>query len=984
MDRKTTKGPAAHEQGSGPHDAGPPATCGQLLRRYRSLAGLTQEELAERCGYSANYIGKLERDERKPPPAALDCLAVTLELGEAERALLGAARERRADPGGPAHHLVGRGREMAAIRRHLAGSGPPVLLLAGEPGIGKTRLLEEASASAAQTGWRVVRGGCQRRAADLYAPLSGAVADALESLPGPDRQEVIRQAGQLDLLLPELPLVSPVPGADGRSPGWSPATVGPEQRRRLLVASVDRCLRAVAGQAGVVLVLDDLQWAGPDAFDLLHAVISPALSQRIRLIAAYRDSERPADARLQEFVADLARDSLVEVLTLDPLPEAEAERLLIERIPPGTEPRSEVPAIVRRAGGVPFFLISYLDNLQTGEAGEPQLTLPWTVAQVIRQRVVALPEPAPELLGVAAAGGRVVSHSLLVRVTQRSDEEVLQALETAVEARLLAEDTESGYHFAHDLIQETIEGALSAGRRRLLHLRIGEAMEDDPRASPESLAFHFTVGNADDKAITYLARAGEEAQERLAHEAAAIFFQQAIDRLEGSDRPEAAVHLYEKLGVALYRAARNDDAIAALERALAGYTAAGDEEGAARATGRLADAHYRRGSTDDDLARLLHPTDDGPVPPVRVAPESNPRQLEGVGRLLFANPSPKRMLTVARSLKRVGRATGNQRLQRVASRAQGAGLLYLGRVTEGAALLEATLPPDPIGENDERALELAGLVSGAYLSMGILGRSQALSERMLAAAESIGDEVVAAMHTVMLAGVHYVQGDWKRGGELLRRGLERGMAKGPSALMVRVTQVVARCLTYEGRWEDARSYLESMLVQSRSMRINGVERATLVDLADLDLLEGRPAVALDRVQPALTKEPGWEYSVRLFSTLAAAYLHLDDPAQARPHAARGVAEARRTESWVNGLVALEVSGVLEASTGDYEAARAIYDEGLQRARGMPFPYFEARLLHASGLLDRQEGDAASAQAKLAAAHATFERLGAARDAAKIA
>ena len=92
----------------------------------------------------------------------------------------------------------------------------------------------------------------------------------------------------------------------------------------------------------------------------------------------------------------------------------------------------------------------------------------------------------------------------------------------AVDARLLIEDPQSGYRFAHDLIRETIENGLSTGRRRLLHRRIGAALERDPRASAESLAFHFDLGEERDKAITYFERAGDQAQQQIAHTAAAI------------------------------------------------------------------------------------------------------------------------------------------------------------------------------------------------------------------------------------------------------------------------------------------------------------------------------------------------------------------------------------------------------------------------------------------------------------------------------
>ena len=342
-----------------------PPTCGQLLQRYRVLAGLTQEELAERAGYSGNYIGKLEQDQRELPAAAADRLAEVLGLADQDRAALRAARERRQGGGRglPARLLAGRDAEMAQIRQLLAGAGPPVLLLAGEPGMGKTRLLEEAASRGAGSGWGVARGGCLRRAQDAYAPLSGALDDALQRLPTGQRAEALRQAGRVDLLLPELAL----PGGPDPGEGGAPARVQPEQQRRLLVSSAGRLLRAVAGPAGALLVLDDLHWAGPDAVDLLAALLAAAGSPPVRVIGAYRDSETPA--RLDEFVADLARASLVRVLPLGPLTDTDAGRLLLQLAPEGEQMPAVLPAIVRRAGGVPFFLVSYAEQLSDGGTG---------------------------------------------------------------------------------------------------------------------------------------------------------------------------------------------------------------------------------------------------------------------------------------------------------------------------------------------------------------------------------------------------------------------------------------------------------------------------------------------------------------------------------------------------------------------------------------------------------------------------------------
>jgi tetratricopeptide (TPR) repeat protein/transcriptional regulator with XRE-family HTH domain len=959
-------------------------TCGQLLQRYRVLAGLTQEELAERAGYSGNYIGKLEQDQRELPAAAADRLAAVLGLADQDQAALRAARERR--QGGrqlPARQLAGRDAEMAQIRQFLAGAGPPVLLLAGEPGMGKTRLLEEAASRAAGGGWGVAQGGCLRRAQDAYAPLSGALDDALQRLPDGQRAEALRQAGRLDLLLPEL---AP-PGGPGPGEGEVTAGVRPEQQRRLLVSSAGRLLRAVAGPAGTLLVLDDLHWAGPDAVDLLAALLAAAGSPPLRVIGAYRDSETPA--RLDECVADLARASLVRVLPLGPLTDADAGRLLLQLAPEEEQQPTVLPAIVRRAGGVPFFLISYAEQVRGGGGqGGASLAVPWTVAQVIGQRVAALPGPAKELLSVAAVAGQVVPYTLLAQVTSSDDEQVLEAVETALEARLLAEDGPDGYRFTHDLIRETVEDGLSAARRRRLHRRIAQALEHQPGASAEALAFHFSHSGEDGAAAGYLELAGDQAQQRVAYAAAAEFYAAAAARLQAAGRPAKVVPVTEKQGVASYRAGRYDAAITALEGALAGYRAVGDAESVARLAGRLANAHYRRGTGHDALGELADMTEGDPALASGAASPGALTWWEGLLLLLYAEGSYTKMVTLGRSLGHAGRAADNSQMQAIGTRVEGGALIHLGRLAEGAALMAAALSADP-QPGDERAVQAAALLSAAYLAMGSVDHCAALSERMLAAAERDGDQLVIAMHTAMLAGVCYVRGDWDRGRDLVGRALEC-FAATTSPMAVRAVGVLAPVLIWHGAWDQARAYLEGSMQAARSLRIVQVEQAALTHLADLDLLDGRPQDAVTRLHPVTADRPlpavedlTWDTPVELLSVLAEAHLEVDDLDRARAYAGRAVDHARRMGAWVQGIRALEVRGMVLARDGDHDLARAAYQEGLDRARAMPFPYGQARLLHACGLLDRQQQDHAAAHAKFAQALAILERLGADKDADRL-
>ncbi len=250
-----------------------------LLKRFRRTAGLTQEALAARAGYSAVYVSMLERGQRQPLPATVQLLATALNLAPHDRELLltaargrDGAADRRATRRDTTQPVIGRARELGAIETQLIGASPPVLALAGEPGIGKTRLLREAVARGAAYGWRVLHAGCQRRGGqDLYAPLLGAIEQYVRDAHArePERLRVaLRGCAWLARLLPELAEDELEP-----LPAW---TVAPEQERRLVADAVSLFLSNVAGPAGTILALDDLQWAGLDALDLLTALVRSA------------------------------------------------------------------------------------------------------------------------------------------------------------------------------------------------------------------------------------------------------------------------------------------------------------------------------------------------------------------------------------------------------------------------------------------------------------------------------------------------------------------------------------------------------------------------------------------------------------------------------------------------------------------------------------------------------------------------------------
>ena len=305
-----------------------PASFADLLKTWRRAAGLTQEELAERARMSARAISDLERGaKRHPYRDTVRRIVEALALTEEQRALLEAAargRQQRPVPSpGPQPRepgLVGRTAEMERLRRHLGGEGAPVLFVQGEPGIGKSRLLHEIGVVAEARGLEVLWGGCTRRSRhEPFAPLADALGRYLSAQRPGRQRELLKGASWLIRLLPELldEVEVPLP--------LSKATE--EGERRLLFAAVNRFLARV-GPLGVVLLLDDLQWAGPDALDLLGFIVEGAVETGVRVVAAYRSTEVQTSDDLVTLRSDLGARYLAEEMGIPPLSTRESAALL--------------------------------------------------------------------------------------------------------------------------------------------------------------------------------------------------------------------------------------------------------------------------------------------------------------------------------------------------------------------------------------------------------------------------------------------------------------------------------------------------------------------------------------------------------------------------------------------------------------------------------------------------------------------------------
>lgn len=955
---------------------------GDLLRRYRVAAGLTQEELAERAGLSAKGISDLERGARTSPRRdTVTLLAEALGLDERDRSVLAAAaRQRSRAPvaapsaslrGGSPHAalpLVGRASECAVLERHLRGEGGTLLALAGEPGVGKSRLLHEAAERAAEHGWAVLAGGCHRRSGqEPFAPFTDILTHSIAQLSAADRRARLQGCGRLAHLLPEV--------ADPAAGSAPPAvTLSPEQERRLTFAAVVRYLANAAGPAGTLLVLDDLQWAGPDALDLLAYIVRADASCALRVIMAYRDTEVRSHSPFGVLLADLAREGIAERVLLSPLPHEDAERLLDELLPQADAHLRQ--GLLQRTGGLPFFLVSCAQGLSTGAlTASGQGDIPWSVAETIRQRVAALPASAQTMLHVAAIAGREVQRALLLRVAERAqlgEAEVLAALEAACSARLLYEAGSEAYAFAHDLVREVIASDVSTARRALLHRQIAETLEQEQQAPPELLAYHFSRSDHQEKAIDYLERAGNQATERFANAEAAGYYRTLVERLEAMGRHLKAARVRERLASTLAMLGRYEEAQMALEPATRAYQADRDTEGHLRALAQEALLYARRGLPAEGRALL-----DSIIPSMEHLPPSPALAsvYAALSWLCYANRTYVEQLRAAEKAVEIARAVGDERTLLEIELRWASALWLTGRLDDAERVLTDRVLPlaEKHGDLGIQFRVLSNLAM-VYTSRGKYDEERRALERDVALAERIGDDSNVALATTHLGDNAFVTGNWRAARELYERAYALMRQVDPwmwSALPVSALGLLAFA---QGDWDSGDRYREEV----RRHGERGEEPLFWLEsvLAERDLLAGQAPEAAARLKGLLEEPNRSNTSFYELQALLGCILVFTGEATQGEALADEVVMRAKAEGMRPALAdALRYRAWIALEQNQPQAAAPALDEALALARSMPRPYSEAKTLYVYGLLHLLRGERNQAREHFRAALVICRRLG---------
>jgi DNA-binding SARP family transcriptional activator len=505
----------------------------ELMRTY-ALAGRRHDALRQ---YQA-CVEALAADLDVPPEPETTALYSQILSGELSPLSLPSALQPEAGPSA-ATPFVGREQELDTLRLWLRatwrGQGK-VILIAGDSGVGKTRLASEVLRAAASAGLTALSGAAYEQEGQLpYQPFIEAFDDFLSASPRlPEGVEPINPITEFKRL----------------------AVGDPQQQGWAQFKAVTAFLTALGQAAPVVLWVDDLHAADDASLRLFHYLARQTRSAPLVVLATYRSDVPHATTAFGALLNALYRERLSETVNLAPLSVAAITDVLAQEL--GGPPASTlVAAIHDLTEGNPFYAqemarallkddrVEARDGLWQLKTGDQPLRLPSGLSGLLRERVTRLGPDVEGTLTAAAVIGREFSFDVLRGVAALPDGSVLSALDAALAGRLL-DETEHGYRFRHLLIRGALYDSLSRVRRARLHGQTAETIEALQARQPggiqsvEDLAFHYDLSDRRDRAWPYLIQAGQKAARIYAFEVAVDYFERALalmDALGVDDAP---------------------------------------------------------------------------------------------------------------------------------------------------------------------------------------------------------------------------------------------------------------------------------------------------------------------------------------------------------------------------------------------------------------------------------------------------------------
>ena len=416
--------------------------------------------------------------------------------------------------------LVGRTEQIGALRSALAsvrGGEPATVLIGGEAGVGKTRLISEFAATQPDASVRVLTGGCLALGSDglPFAPFTAVLRDLVREL-GPEalgRLLAGRGIRELARLLPEL--------------GEAVAVGDPGEARARVFEQMLMLLEGLAEPSPVILVIEDAHWADGSSRELLAFLVrNQRALDGVLIVVSYRSDELHRTHPLRPLLAELDRIDWVERMELPRLTRREAAELATQitgRVPDA----AHADRLYRRTEGNPLFLETLLAGDGAGAGPDRGALpdspgdLPDSLRDLLLIGVRRLPEESQEVLRIASAGGDRVGHALLAAVSGLGTDRLSQALRPAVTANTLITEADD-YVFRHALIREAVHDDLLPGEHGRLHTRFAEAIDADrslvpPHRAHIEMAHHWYSAHDVTWALISAWQAADEASQSVAH-----------------------------------------------------------------------------------------------------------------------------------------------------------------------------------------------------------------------------------------------------------------------------------------------------------------------------------------------------------------------------------------------------------------------------------------------------------------------------------
>nr|HET6900943.1 AAA family ATPase [Ktedonobacteraceae bacterium] len=457
--------------------------------------------------------------------------------------------------------IIGRTPEFAALSllvEQAKGGQGHIALIAGEAGIGKSRLVSELKGLAVGQRFLVVQGACFPKDQTYpYAPLLDLLRSLVASNPNASLTAAIETlAHDIFPLLPELVPDQMIPSS----------RIEPEQEKRRLFSVLTTFFLHLSLQAPVLLVIEDLHWSDDTSLDFLHFLARHCLSQPLLLLVTYRHDEMHPP--LRNWLTQLNRERLAHEIQLVPLARNEVDTMLsaifedrhtsfdMRRFLHG----EFLETLYTLTEGNPFFVEETIGSLIAAggifytqgywhRTSSRKISIPRSVQDAVHQRTAQVSEAARHVLTMAAVAGRHFDFALLQQLTRYDEQQLLLLMKELVSAQLVVEESDDQFAFRHALTRRAIYSQLLTRERRMLHRTIAETMEQQSSITPdlhlEDLAYHFYQAGVWEKAMDYAQRAGAKALQLYSHRAAIDYFTWAL---------EAADHLSHSPPPALYRA----------------------------------------------------------------------------------------------------------------------------------------------------------------------------------------------------------------------------------------------------------------------------------------------------------------------------------------------------------------------------------------------------------------------------------------------